>query len=329
MEYQLHTPKYQLLRLKIRFKLSEYFRFALKNNVTPMVCDFVKNRCINYKQNVIISIFGETGFGKSYVAFRMCEYIKKLQKKYLNRNIPFDENHIFIDMSEMNDFLQTKIDEEIDMTGWSFVLDEQAEMYGMGSHFEIGKLKNIEMTCRKKQINLFYCSPMVRTHYHNYILECFLTRWVKQNMTVNDKGYIPYGKTYVYVYPHDVGSFTRPLGYMILNHPEGVDYIQRYEKYKDTKIDSYLGGATLDMETIKKKVVTKYFEQPFAQNLTSVGDISEALTSILPSGTSITFLKSIAQRIKLINQGDLPIPVFENATQGHKTINKPKIKKEK
>jgi len=91
-----------------------------------------------------------------------------------------------------------------------------------------------------------------------------------------------------------------------------LEYIKKYEKYKDKKIESYLSGSTLNMESIKEKAILKYFEQSFSQDLKSKDDIAESLTSILPSGTSTTFLNSVARRIKLINQGSIPMPTKIN-----------------
>ena len=287
----LHTPKYQLYKLKIRLRTWPIYKRALRLNVVPVIKEFIQSRCIDYKQNVIISIFGETGTGKSYIAFVLCEYISTLN------GVPFSHKNIYIDLAELKEALKDA------MPGESYVLDEQTDVFGEGSGYTIAAVKNIEMTCRKRQINFFFCSPMVRTHYHNYILESFMIRWPKQNKTVQDKGYIPFGYTYAFAYQAGSTSYLDPIGFIKTGHPKGLPYLVKYEKYKDKKIDNYLEGGTIDLETIKEKYVLKFLNDPIADSCLTKDEIKEGLLKVLPKGLPTKMTDSLVTRVKMVRKG--------------------------
>jgi hypothetical protein len=293
--YELYTPEYQLHRLKLRFKVSPAFKKAVSENITPIIINFIESRVITYLQNVIISIFGETGLGKSYVAISLCELICKLRESHgFKTGTEWSDDHIHFDISELLDRLKYA------KPGESFILDEQTTFFGTGSQYVIEQLGNIEMTCRKRQVNFFFCSPVVRTHYHNYVFEPYLTRWPKQRCTVLDKEYIPYGKTICFVYSNTSKKYLDPIGHVVVNHPKNLKVLRKYEKRKDKYIKEVLKGESINIERMIQDITEKFLNSEYKNIVRYKKEVKRILRKhFVPGGMPNTMIDEIATEIMM------------------------------
>jgi len=274
------------------------YKRALKVNMTKLFLDYIQSRVVDFRQNAIISIFGETGTGKSYVGWRIGEYIEHIVQKYLGIYVPFTDSNVHLDLAEQLSYLKNaKICD-------THMLDEQTDFYGTASVYVISTMQNIEMTARKKQVNLIFCSPCVRTHYHNYVLETFLVKWPKQRVTVNDEGYIPLGKTYCFVYSAESKNYLDPLGYITVSHPEKLQQLKNYEKKKDEYIEKVLKGEPISIEEMRQGYINDFFNHPIYKSNPDIfrfkNKIIILLNKIMPGGAPNTFKKEIADEIKLL-----------------------------
>ena len=285
-------PDYQKHRLKIKLQAHPIYKRALRFNYAPLFMNFVESRLGNWLQNVIISIFGEPGMGKSYVGWTIGEIMTNILVKFYP-NVIFDETHVYLDLAELEERLKTA------QKGETFMLDEQTDFYGTGSNFVIATLGNIEMTCRKNQINLIYCAPCVRTHYHNLVLETFMSRWPIQRCTVREKGYIPEGQTLCFVYGQQSKTFFDPLGMMKVNHPKNLEALRKYELNKDEYMARVLQGDSINISGVRNKIIAKFMESEYVDRCFSKKDIRMALKilKIVPDGAPNTFLDDIAHQI--------------------------------
>lgn len=239
------------------------------------------------------------------MAWTIGELLAKLLSKFYPY-VDFTDDNVFLDLAELNERLK------VARPGETFVLDEQTEFYGIGSLWFVTTLQNIEMTCRKNQINFIYCSPMIRTHYHNLVLETFLNRWPEQRCTVKDEGYIPFGKTFCFVYSQQSKNYLDPMGHVTVNHPRNLEALRRYEDKKDEYIKRVLKGEAISMSKTKEAII-KAFRSSRYSHLVTKKDITTALkilkdkdgNSIIPDGTPNTFINEIADRIYFENKEDL------------------------
>jgi len=293
MNVKLTTPRYQKYRLAVRCKFHPVYRKALQINYTPIFVDFLDSRLRKFLQNAILSIFGEPGSGKSYVGWSVAECMTKILSKYYNTS--FTEDNVYLDIAELSERLQHAKKGEV------YMLDEQTDFFGTGSQFVLSTLQNIEMTCRKHQINLIYCAPCVRTHYHNLVLETFLCKWPEQRKTVCEEGYIPFGKTFCFVYGQESKNYLDPLGYIVVNHPKNLEALRAYEKKKDKYIKRALKGDSINLTSIRERIIDEFYESGYAEACRSKKDIKVAIKmlGILPDGAPNTFLDEIAHQIKM------------------------------
>jgi len=195
------------------------------------------------------------------------------------------------------------------------MLDEQADFFGTGTTYVLTTLQNIEMTCRKNQINLIYCAPCVRTHYHNYVLETFMCKWPEQRRTVTEKGYIPFGKTFSFVYGQQSKNYLDPQGYIVTNHPKNLEALIRYEKKKDTYNKRVQGGDAINIKAIKERIISEYRNSKYAPSCETKKDIRMAikLLGILPDGAPNTLLEDISHQIWMENR----LGFYESEEEGY------------
>lgn len=304
MNYKLITPQYQLDRLKLRISAHAAYKRALKLNMTKMFMDFVKSRVVDFRQNIILSIFGETGTGKSYVGWRLGEYVQWLVMTYLNINLEFDERSVHLDLASQLANLKYAKPFSVNIT------DEQTDFYGTGSLYVVSSMENIEATCRKVPLNFICCSPRVRTHFHNYVLETFMVEWPKQRKVVGEEGYIPHGRTYCFVYSPESKKYIIPMGYIIINHPTKLDALIRYEKKKDNYMEKIITGESISVEEIRQEHISEFFKHEMYTSNPNLflgrsgrpvkSKIKILLNKVIPGGAPNTFRNEIATEIQMI-----------------------------
>ena len=141
-----------------------YYEVALKVDrqyFTNLVLNDFQWRA-NHQQNIVASIEGQQGCGKSLFANDMCMRIGEMfggkfdvsTDLYIN---PFDLDH---ELRNANSRRRT------------FLYDEQPQRrVGMGSVSTSVSLKDYEEICRYTQNNLVYCSPEMVDHAHYFIFK--------------------------------------------------------------------------------------------------------------------------------------------------------------
>ena len=182
-----------LLRLKQeKLVASNYFyKKALKTDLTKSYLDDVLYRC-NHKDNNIISIYGETGSGKSLAAIATAYFITK------TFNSKFYACFI---ADEVFDAIR-KCKEDKDKGKHNVILlDEWVKQFGVGTGREFAQLGNIEETIRKRQIHLLYCAPEIFKHLHKTIVQMWdisettdTSRGILEDKTEYPYGYILFSK---------------------------------------------------------------------------------------------------------------------------------------
>jgi len=169
---------------------------------------------VKHGRNAIISIYGPTGSGKSYSGIQIANIIQKLYKKQ------FNTNNICYSSDELMKAAREAKQQD------TLLFDEQSigGGFGSGSGRSISELQMLEETIRKKQINLIFISPELKTHNHNFILRTWgINRERKRS------------KLIVSTPKNDI------LGYIIVKMPP-KQIIKEYEIKKDNFLNNFLEG---------------------------------------------------------------------------------------
>lgn len=111
------------------------------------------------KRHTILSIFGETGSGKTWAAASLAMLIAKITKHPFDiKNVKYDGNSIMERLKEVK-------------RNATLIRNEQLKKWGSGSGREEQELKNAEQTMRRMHVNFIFVSPDLRDHNHHFILE--------------------------------------------------------------------------------------------------------------------------------------------------------------
>lgn len=178
----------------------EQLKQALGTNLSKWFYQMIDDY-MQHKRNIILSIYGKTGGGKSYSALFIAQYIAQ---KY---GMKFDIDHIAYSNQALLDLIAKAKD------GETFLLDESVDLeaIGVGSARERMALASIEEVVRQRQINIIYCSPVLRFHVHHYILlplkidvqKNTVKHLLRDGITQKPKGFIFTG------YPKDENGFLK------------------------------------------------------------------------------------------------------------------------
>lgn len=222
---------------QLKLKTDVNLKTALTKNVTKLFLSEIQVR-IKLQKNMIISIFGETGSGKSYAGMRIGELISYFTYNIFRKSVPFEHDkdvHFGI-----TPFLR-RIHELGDNT-WNKteILDEQFVTYGIGSTREQTDLLTLEAVVRKKQLHFIYISPELYEHIHHYILE----PWD-----------IDYQNNLSRLILYDRTRF--PLGFILLNKPDD-DGLKKYSVKKDTFINTILKGQIQDRYSLLNDIAMEF-----------------------------------------------------------------------
>jgi hypothetical protein len=144
----------------IDFSYNEYWKIAVNQDYRIWNALF-KNELEHRERhrNVVFSVEGEQGLGKSIFLLRMGQIISET---YGNK-FDLDNIHFFQDTFEKN------LSEAKKRTFHG--LDEQPRLYGVMSSYVQDQLANYEDIYRKPQISIGYASPSLRTHEHFFIFQ--------------------------------------------------------------------------------------------------------------------------------------------------------------
>lgn len=186
------------------------------------------------KRNLILSIDGKTGSGKSIAAID----IAKTWSSYSGGK--FDESHICFTSQEALELLNSADEKDV------FIIDEQITIFGTGSDREKTALENIEATVRASQISLIYCSPEVKLHVHHYRL------WTT--------GIINYKRGLNLNVLYD-GLEKKPMGYVVTRYPElSRKFWESYNRNKMNFINAVLKQEPVDRTREYEKIAIDFVE---------------------------------------------------------------------
>ena len=205
------------------------YSLMTKKNINQLFISHVKFR-FSHKANMILSVIGQTGTGKSYASIALgLVFSHLLNSAFTHRNIEFDINRIIDMLAEVK-------------TRNTLIMDEQAEEFGAGSGRTKMEMRNVEETFRKRQVNFIYNSPTLRTHSHQFVLETYGIDYKRQ-----------IARLLVYqTYPGI------PLGYITLGLPP-KSILSGYEKKKDEFL-KMVEERKSSLQKYKNKIVKELLE---------------------------------------------------------------------
>ncbi len=150
---------------------ADYYAFAKSlynstpNYITNLFLADAEFRAKNML-NMILSIEGQQGCGKSLFGLALAFYISKIF------GVIFSFLHIFVQINDLDDSLRDSPNRT------TFILDEQKKKkVGLESETDYLSLIDYEEQCRYTQKNLIYISPNIVDHSHYFVFSYdFLTR---------------------------------------------------------------------------------------------------------------------------------------------------------
>lgn len=167
--------------------------------------------------NLIASILGETGTGKSEAGKFVA---KKISPKFNGSFVHFHKEDL------MEHIRLQKVRKD-----FCELLDEQnkGSMLGMGGMRERFTLDDIESVCRKAMISFVYISPNLEMHNHHIVLETAGIDYEKK-------------LTRLIILKPRQDYFLTALGYITTRLVDDPSFRDAYDKQKDTFIDDMLMG---------------------------------------------------------------------------------------
>ena len=208
---RIQLPKgYELIPMPEEFESeaqwNPLFLSAINNRMSPSFYNWIDTRLHVQTANAIFSITGLQGTGKSYAAVWLA--VEKLGN--------FDLSHLTFDLTELLHKLKTA------KRGDTFIYDEQKMEFGPGARRQKADIQAIEEACRQYQLNLIFCAPSVKTHAHQYVIECWGRNYALK-------------RTYSIVYSQKM----TPMGYIETGYPP-EDLMVGYNKLKEAYIRKVL-----------------------------------------------------------------------------------------
>ena len=183
-------------------KFEDFPETEIISNINVNQSVFQDMKDISDNSNIIISIKGWTGTGKSLASLSIAECIASIFRKK-----PKAENicHNLHDIPE-------KI--KNCTAGDVIILDEQEKEFGAGSGADEIKLRTYEETLRARQINFIFNSPRLHNHVHHFIIETF---------GINEK----YQTSKCLIYTPD----EKLIGYITIHRPQ-KEFEEKYLELK-------------------------------------------------------------------------------------------------
>lgn len=208
--------------------------------------------------NVISSIFGPPGTGKSALGLSWCEVMQTFNKR------PFITARIGYTNDDIANMLKDS------KKGDCHMKDENPSEWGMGSGRAAGEVRNIEETIRKQQKHFVFVSPELQTHHlHHYIFETWGIDF-KQDL-IRALVYLP-------------SNLQVPLGYCVFRWPNKKLWIE-YNKKKD-KFLSKVEKRTTGKKEYHEKIAMKLKDDDKYQSLKNQSQKTSYITYHNPNLTS-------------------------------------------
>jgi hypothetical protein len=218
--------------------INPMYQAALEKDCTMKMHNEMRITAVS-ELNEIISLFGPSGSGKSFV-------IADLVEDYLNYFDPpkkISIDNVFFTVTDMLEAIETV---EKGSVVW---LDEQIFTSGYGSTVEKRNLQNIESTVRAHKLSFFFSAPQFIQHNFHYYMETWQMGsdepWpenVGKLSTENIKGWIHHWKYTKSIVYSEKGHM---MGYIVTRTPDDKAFLSAYQKKKDkfvTDVRAQKGG---------------------------------------------------------------------------------------
>lgn len=212
----LKIPELDKINLMKRTEWDRNFALNFGRDLSKAFQDKLRFQ-YEHKQNYIIDIFGESGSTKSYAAISLAGQ---------SPSPPVIEQ-IFFRLDDLNKYMP-KLDQ-----GATIIMDERVQVYGVGRQRLDAEYTLMMETLRKKQINFWIVSPLVRAKEHAF----FLIRALR----LTDY------KTISYVELDN--TMLECMGHLKIPHPEkivGKKFVKAYEDKKDSFLATVLKKKSTD-----------------------------------------------------------------------------------
>jgi hypothetical protein len=175
--------------------------------------------------NIIMSVEGAQGSGKSYAVISLAEYLS------IHTNIPLDIDNVCFSITDMLSRIKDVKKRAI------LILDEQVLAFGMGSGAEKEGLANIERVVRKFKLNLFFLAPDYIPHVYHYHLETWEPGSDKKfDFTKPLKGQWKFEQLIIF------NRRKYPFGHIWTATPRDTQFLAEYEEKKELFINNLLLG---------------------------------------------------------------------------------------
>ncbi len=244
----------------VEFKLSpiqqitdEEIEFKARKKVNLFFLNEIKHRQ-KTQGNVIISISGYPGTGKSWGALALSQILNQIYK--------CNNTYIVFSAQELLDLLENA------PRGSTFIMDEQVTSWGEGSSREQQEIMNVENTIRKEQINFIWVSPIPKPHQDFFNLITWGINYSKK-------------KSRFLVY-----SGGKLFGHIILSEPP-AHIVKNYETKKDDFIKQVktrkTSSSRYNFDEMIKKIVQE--QGDLWNNAKSLKQKMLVITMVFPNMT--------------------------------------------
>jgi hypothetical protein len=209
----------EALKASMFSSMDLYHALDFKKDLTVLWYKELEMRCKS-RDNLIVSIFGSQGTGKSYVAL----YTLEKMAKFMNKPVNLD--NVFFTLDDLSIGVERVGRNEV------LVLDEQIETSGQGSSAERKGLVNIERVVRQHKLNFFFLAPEHIRHTYHYYLRVWQPGAFKPfnpNKTVEEQWEL--SRSVIY------NVDNHPFGWIITAKPTNIKFLEAYEKKKSEFID--------------------------------------------------------------------------------------------
>lgn len=245
-EGEVYRPKQYWVRRKDPFTLSplyDYFRWQelmgiyvtaqnyLMYDLTDKFFVDMKYR-LDHEMNVILSIYGQTGTGKSAASLTIALVLAKIKDKKWSFDWLKDNPHD----------IMFAIQEGEPEKGTTFIMDEQdTTRAGINAATMMQMLNDLEKRVRKMQWNFVYNSPVPLAHAHHYLLE---TDGIdRENSLIRLKVYDAMG------IPH---------GYIVIPFPPDNVWEYYNEQFKEDILEDAAGFVSTEEKQISELLDALY-----------------------------------------------------------------------
>jgi len=176
------------MQLQQKLKKEDEFRETFRICLNEIFYKDIEYR-INHNMNIILSILGFPGSGKSHAGIYIAKYISSKA----GVDFPNDARNIVFNYQEFLNAVKESKPKE------TFVQDEQRVLdVGLGSRALAEEIRDIERIIRKRQNNMIYIAPTLESHLHFGILEPIGINYEHKiaRLMFYDNKQIPRGKIY-------------------------------------------------------------------------------------------------------------------------------------